>query len=97
MTGADQADCFFAAYTGTSEGDVGICGALCDCTDDCRGDLVCILLENNGEPFEYLGRSGYCGIEDAGETVLDSCEGAGGSGGMGGTSGGGQAGEGGSP
>lgn len=93
------ADCFFSAYQNTDVGDVGLCGALCDCTADCRGDLKCIRIENDDGPFEYRGRQGFCGIPEETTPVLDTCDGAGGSGsgGMAGSSGGGQAGEGGSP
>ena len=91
------ADCVFAAYEGASDGDVGICGGLCDCNEDCRGNLSCVQLETDGVPFEYRGRKGLCASERSGDTVLESCAGAGGAGGMGGSSGGGQAGEGGSP
>jgi hypothetical protein len=89
------ADCFFVPYEGSGPGDVGLCGALCDCTDECQGELTCVRWENGDGPFEYRGRPGYCGVADPiTDTVLDSCDGAGGAGGMGG--GGGQAGEGGS-
>ena len=90
-------DCLFFAYQNTAQGDVGLCGALCDCTDDCRGDLECVQFDTMEGPYEYLGRKGYCGVKGADSVVLDSCEGTGGMGGAGGTSGGGQAGEGGSP
>lgn len=91
------ADCLFLAYQGANVGDVGLCGALCDCTDDCRGDLACIRIENDQGPFEYRGRTGICGVAGDGDTLLDTCAGAGGSGGMAGNGAGGQAGEGGSP
>lgn len=91
------AACLFLAYEGANVGDVGLCGALCDCTDDCRGDQSCVRIENSEGPFEFLGRTGLCTVARAGDTVLDTCEGAGGSGGMGGESSGGQAGEGGAP
>ncbi|HEY6722550.1 MAG TPA: hypothetical protein VI197_00925 [Polyangiaceae bacterium] len=92
-----SADCLFLAYQGANVGDVGLCGALCDCTDDCRGDLVCIRIENDQGPFEYRGRTGLCGVAGVEDTVLSTCDGAGGAGGMGGGSWGGQAGEGGAP
>lgn len=91
------ADCLFLGHEDANVGDVGFCGALCDCTADCRGDLACIRIENDEGPFEYRGRTGLCGVARAGDTVLSTCDGTGGSGGMGGESAGGQAGEGGAP
>jgi hypothetical protein len=53
-------------------GDVGICGALCDCNDQClrEGD-VCID-ESGGDVEQIWGRRGYCRTLDTGEALKDT-------------------------
>jgi len=76
-------------------GDVGICGALCDCNAQClrEGD-VCI--DETGQDVEAIwGRQGYCRQLDSGETIKDTFQdcpagvGGGAGNGAGGESGGG--------
>lgn len=88
-------DCFFRAFQDTDDGDVGLCGGLCDCNADCRGGLDCVQIANDEGPFEYRGRSGYCAPSSTGDVILEECDGTGGTGGT--SAGGGAAGQGGSP
>ena len=81
-------------------GDVGICGALCDCNDQClrKGD-VCI--DETGSDVEQIwGRKGYCRPLDTSEDITDTFQdcpagSTGGTNGGGGESGGGPVGNGG--
>jgi hypothetical protein len=66
-------------------GDVGACGRLCDCNDDCPSRLSCTAFEDAGTPFELYGRPGLCSVAGLSDTVLSTCET--GSGGTGGTTG----------
>lgn len=83
-------------------GDVGICGALCDCNDQClrEGD-VCI--DETGQDVEQIwGRKGYCRALDTSESIKDTFQdcpagvGGGAGNGGGGESAGGTGGKGGS-
>jgi hypothetical protein len=72
------------------EGDVGICGTLCDCNDDCALSGERCVDESGGAINEIFGRNGYCRPLNTGETEADTfstCPGSGGTGGSGGSSG----------
>jgi len=75
------------------EGDVMICGMLCDCNDDCALSGERCVDESGGTIESLFGRAGYCRPLDtaAGETEADSISTCppGSSGGTGGTGGGG--------
>jgi hypothetical protein len=77
-------------------GDVGICGALCDCNAQCLRDGDYCIDESPTKDIEALfGRKGYCRTLDTSETVSDTytkCPA-----GVGGGGGDGSGGEGGSP
>lgn len=80
-TAPPTAACLFA-YTSSDEdtGDLGICGALCDCNDDCKTKgRVCRAFPAN-QAAGY-GRAGYCGgAVDANGKPNDSIACTGGSG-----------------
>jgi hypothetical protein len=91
-TGEGQADaaCLFATGLVPDPGpnDIGLCGQLCDCNDDCsvEGDLCAEL----GVPQleDFWQRKGYCRppSDDFGEAdSLGACDTGGGEGGAGGT------------
>ena len=91
------AACLFVLSESASSGDVGICGQLCDCSDECPASFSCVQFADSDGTFEVSGRPGYCGQADRDTPVLTDC-GAGGTGGTGGTTGSaGEAGQGGSP
>lgn len=81
------ADCLWLPYSNLSGGDVGLCGQLCDCSDDCRGDFDCVQLEDEEGPFDYRGRPGLCDTAQVTDTVLNDCDGAAGAAGAAGASG----------
>ncbi|HTQ02938.1 MAG TPA: hypothetical protein VMI54_03740 [Polyangiaceae bacterium] len=89
--GAADNACLFATILSGSDaaqGDVGICGTLCDCNAQCTlKDEYCVD-ESMGQVNSIWGRPGYCRPLQATETVADTfskCP-AGTSGGTGGTS-----------
>ena len=52
-------------------GDLGLCGALCDCNDDCAAsDHRC--MDETGEVMTIFGRAGYCRPLQTGETEADT-------------------------
>jgi len=53
-------------------GDVGICGALCDCNDDCEGSTQRCIDDSGGEVMTIWGRAGYCRALQTGETEADT-------------------------
>jgi hypothetical protein len=86
-TGTANMGCLFATVLSSSDvapGDVGICGALCDCNTDCRLPGTFCVDESGGSIEDIWNRNGYCRALDAGETesdTFDDCpDGAGGSG-----------------
>ena len=104
-TGQAEAACLFGTILSPpgdyGNGDLGICGKLCDCNDQCEiPDEFCID-DLDGAVSAIWGRNGYCRTLDAGESASDtfnecpdgSSGGAGGQG-AGGGSGAGSAGEG---
>jgi len=58
-----------------SFGDLGYCALLCDCTEDCPDQMVCVVAE-----LAYLQRPGFCKSPEDGDRIRSSC-GAGGGGG----------------
>jgi hypothetical protein len=53
--------------------DLGICGALCDCNDDCKVQTeVCIDDSGKNAVQQIWGRAGYCRPLLSGETQADS-------------------------
>ncbi len=81
------ADCLLIAYDeANAAGDVGLCGRLCDCTDECYGGLSCVQIEDDMGPFDWKGRPGICATAPDGTPVLNDCPdmGAGGAAGAGG-------------
>jgi hypothetical protein len=68
-------------------GDVGICGALCDCNADCLRTGDYCVDESGGDVKSVWNRQGYCRPLDTTETQADSfasCGAAGGQAGAGG-------------
>lgn len=57
-----------------SIGDVGICGALCDCNADCVATDDRCVDESNGDILTLWGRAGYCRPLEPGETEADTFE-----------------------
>jgi hypothetical protein len=55
-------------------GDVGICGALCDCNADCPAAGDRCVDESNGAIMSLWGRAGYCRPLEAGEAEADTFE-----------------------
>jgi hypothetical protein len=53
-------------------GDVGICGALCDCNADCAASGDRCVDESNGDILSVWGRTGYCRPLDTGESEADT-------------------------
>lgn len=90
-TGTPDQACLFGTLVSPPgdavTGDVGLCGALCDCNADClrTGDFC--VDESGGSIEAYLNRRGYCRPLDASETIADTfancSSGAGGEGGAG--------------
>jgi hypothetical protein len=99
-TGKADAGCLFVpryVKGAPDAGDLGYCGQLCDCNDDCLNPTAkCLSFAAVGlSDYETAyGRKGYCGTADPTDVVLSSC-GAGGTGGEGGAGGGGGGGAGG--
>jgi hypothetical protein len=94
-----EAGCLYStilAQGGMSvDGDVGICGSLCDCNSDCALDSERCVDENMGVIKQLFDRQGYCRPLAAGETEADSFAMCPGGAGTGGTGGSGDAGQGG--
>ncbi len=70
---ADSA-CLFATRLSkdVGVGDVGLCGALCDCDDDClAADDRCVD-DSGGEVLAIWGRAGYCRPLLGGESEADA-------------------------
>jgi len=53
-------------------GDLGLCGALCDCNDDCEASTQRCVDETGGEIMTIFGRAGYCRVLQTGETEADT-------------------------
>jgi hypothetical protein len=53
-------------------GDVGLCGALCDCNADCPATDDRCVDESNGEIMSLWGRAGYCRPLETGESEADT-------------------------
>ena len=104
--GPAEAACLFGTILSPpgdyGSGDLGICGQLCDCNDQCKIPNEYCIDDLDGAVSGIWARNGYCRTLQTGETVsntFDECPdgssgGAGGQSGSGGT--GGSAGEGGS-
>ena len=80
-SGEDTPDaaCLFATLLSEGDagtGDVGLCGALCDCNDDCNAENDRCMDETDGGIQSLLGRGGYCRPLASDETESDSiaCE-----------------------
>jgi hypothetical protein len=94
-----EAGCLYATILNQGQmavdGDVGICGSLCDCNADCVLDSERCVDEGMGIIKQLFDREGYCRPLAAGETEADSfstCPGGAGAGGMSGTGDAGQGG-----
>jgi hypothetical protein len=94
-SGRAEAACLFGTILSPpgdyGTGDLGICGQLCDCNEDCRiRDEYCID-DFDGAVAGIWGRNGYCRPLQTGENVADTFDECpdGSSGGAGGQSGGG--------
>jgi hypothetical protein len=63
-TGTANAACVFATpFSPTNDfalGDVGLCGALCDCNNDCKVDTERCVDDTMGVISKVWGRAGYC-------------------------------------
>jgi hypothetical protein len=55
-------------------GDVGICGALCDCNADCVATDDRCVDESNGDILTLWGRTGYCRQLQTGESEANTFE-----------------------
>jgi hypothetical protein len=78
--GAADAACLFGTVLSPEgdlgAGDIGLCGVLCDCNDDCNAENDRCVDETGGDVLSLFGRNGYCRPLAAGETESDSiaCE-----------------------
>jgi hypothetical protein len=85
-----NAGCLYSTILSQNDlgiGDVGICGTLCDCNDDCALSGERCVDESAGTIETIFGRVGYCRPLSTGETEADTfstCPAGGGSGGSGG-------------
>lgn len=72
-TGDADAACLFQTRLSQEDdvgsGDIMICGALCDCNDDCGGEGLYCISEDTGTLEAIWGRVGYCRPLADGETV----------------------------
>ncbi|HEY6722549.1 MAG TPA: hypothetical protein VI197_00920 [Polyangiaceae bacterium] len=75
--------CAIPVNTKAGFGDLGYCALLCDCTQDCPDQMVCVVAE-----LDYLQRPGFCKSPEAGDRIRSSC-GTGGAGGEAGAANGG--------
>lgn len=94
-------DTILSPPSGPGANDLGICGQLCDCNDQCRVPNEYCVDEAGGTISGLWNRNGYCRPLQASENVsvtFDECPdgSSGGAGGQSGGGGGGNAGEGGS-
>lgn len=93
-TGSAGMACLFATALSGSDiapGDLGICGALCDCNGDCRLSGTFCVDETGGSIKDIWDRNGYCRPLLEGETeddTFDACPGGAGGSGAGGEGGG---------
>ena len=75
-TGAAEAACLFGTRLSPPDdlaaGDVGICGSLCDCNDDCKASAERCMEDPDGVIPELFGRPGYCRPLADDETDADS-------------------------
>jgi hypothetical protein len=59
-----SADCLFQPGMNNDLGDLGFCGQLCDCNDDCKNpDFICSSLPTQLQ--SQLGRKGACNTKEA--------------------------------
>jgi hypothetical protein len=74
--GPADAACLFLTRLSADPGigDVGICGALCDCNADCTATDDRCVDESNGEIMTLWGRAGYCRPLQTGESESDTFE-----------------------
>lgn len=76
--GEAEAGCLFVTRLTEDAGigDVGLCGALCDCNDDCNAESDRCMDETDGTILSVFGRNGYCRPLASDETESDSiaCE-----------------------
>jgi hypothetical protein len=78
--GSADAACLFGTVLSpegdAGVGDVGLCGALCDCNDDCNAENDRCLDQTGGDVLSLFGRNGYCRPLATDETESDSfaCE-----------------------
>lgn len=102
--GPAEAACLFGTILSPpgdlGNGDLGICGKLCDCNDQCEIPNEYCIDDADGAISAIWNRNGYCRRLLAGETTANTfneCpDGSGGAGGQGGGGAGGNSGEGGS-
>jgi hypothetical protein len=63
-TGTAEAACLYGTRLSPPDdlqaGDLGICGALCDCNDDCGASIHRCVDESDGQVMAIWGRAGYC-------------------------------------
>lgn len=75
-TGTASAGCLFATPLSPpmdlALGDLGICGALCDCNDDCTVETERCVDDVQGATQKIWGRAGYCRPLLSTETESDS-------------------------
>jgi hypothetical protein len=76
-TGTAEAGCLYGTRLSPPDdlalGDLGICGSLCDCNDDCESSLQrCIDETEDGLIMQIWGRAGYCRPLSEDETEDDS-------------------------
>jgi hypothetical protein len=75
-TGAADAACLYGTRLSPPDdlaaGDLGICGALCDCNDDCAVSLMRCIDDSDGLVSDIWGRAGYCRPLAETETEADS-------------------------
>jgi hypothetical protein len=74
-TGPAQAGCVLGTLlspNGEATGDVGVCGALCDCNDDCGVATERCVDDSGAAVKDTFGRAGYCRPLLASETEADT-------------------------
>lgn len=80
-TGPAPAACLYAspgvaALGGPGIGDLGYCGRLCNCDDECLAEYECIPWSGPDAPsFEaFFQRTGYCGVNpEPGDAAVTPC------------------------
>lgn len=72
-TGPAAATCLYAApgleaLGGPGVGDLGYCGKLCDCDDECLAQYECLPWPDPDAQAlkDFFGREGYCGVNQVG-------------------------------